>query len=108
MFGTLTLALAITVTDPRVTDLRVTDPRVADPRPELIELQLAGKPQEALGRVEQELVQSPDASHRLGLDVLRGHLLDRLGRPDQASEAFVRGMAATPPLSLYSRYRLAM
>ncbi|MEA2602486.1 MAG: soluble lytic murein transglycosylase [Acidobacteriota bacterium] len=98
MFGTLTLALAITVTDPRVTD----------PRPELVELQLAGKPQEALGRVEQELAQSPDAAHRLGLDVLRGHLLDRLGRQGEASEAFVRAMAATPPLSLYSRYRLAM
>jgi tetratricopeptide (TPR) repeat protein len=94
----LTLALAITVTDPRVTD----------PRPELVELQLAGKPQEALSRVEQELAQRPDASHRLGLDVLRGDLLDRLGRPGEASESFVRAMAATPSLSLYSRYRLAL
>lgn len=93
MLGTLTLALALTA---------------ADPRPELLELQLAGKPQEELGRIEQELAQSPDASHRLGLDYLQGFLLDRLGRPREAGDAFVRGMALNPTLAPYSRYRMAL
>jgi soluble lytic murein transglycosylase len=93
MFGTLTLALALTA---------------ADPRPELLELQLAGKTQEELGRVEQELVQSPDLSHRLGLDYLHGYLLDRVGRPREAGNAFVLGMALNPSLAPYSRYRLAL
>jgi soluble lytic murein transglycosylase-like protein len=93
MFGTLTLALALTA---------------ADPRPELLELQLAGKTQEELGRVEQELAQSPDLSHRLGLDYLHGYLLDRVGRPAEAGNAFVQGMALNPTLAPYSRYSMAL
>jgi peptidoglycan lytic transglycosylase len=93
MFGTLTLALALTA---------------ADPRPELLELQLAGKTPEELGRVERELVQSPDLAHRLGLDYLHGHLLDRVGRPREAGDAFVRGMALNPTLAPYSRFRMAL
>src|SRR4051812_32318710 len=92
MFGTLTLALALTA---------------ADPRPELLELQLAGKTQEELGRVEQELAQSPAASHLLGLDFLHGVLLDSVGRPREARDAFVQGMALNPSLAPYSRYRMA-
>jgi soluble lytic murein transglycosylase len=93
MFGTLTLALALTA---------------ADPRPELVELQLAGKPQEALGRVEQELVQNPALAHRLGLDYLHGVLLDSVGRPREAGDAFVKGIALNPGLAPYSRFRLAL
>ncbi len=92
MFGTLTLALALTA---------------ADPRPDLLELQLAGKPQEELGRVEQELTQNPDASHLLGLDYLHGVLLDGAGRPREAGDAFIRGMAVNSTLAPYSRYRMA-
>lgn len=93
MFGTLTLALALTA---------------ADPRPELLELQLAGRTQEELGRVEQELVQSSDASHRLGLDYLHGYLLDLVGRPREAGDAFARAMTLNPSLAPYSRYRMAV
>ena len=93
MFGTLTLALALSV---------------ADPRPELVELQLAGKPQQALGRVEQELAQAPAAAHRQGLDYLHGHLLDRLGRAGDAVQAFSQVLALNPPLAFYSRYRMAV
>ncbi|MFY9819919.1 MAG: lytic transglycosylase domain-containing protein [Thermoanaerobaculia bacterium] len=92
MFGTFTLALALAA---------------ADPRPDLLELQLAGKPQEELGRVEQELAQNPDA-HRLGLDYLHGLLLERAGRPREAGDAFVLGMALNPTLAPYSRYRMAL
>ncbi|HEX4960489.1 MAG TPA: transglycosylase SLT domain-containing protein [Thermoanaerobaculia bacterium] len=93
MFGTLTLALAITV---------------ADPRPELVELQLAGKPQEALGKVEQELAERPQSAHSRGLDYLHGDLLDRLGRSGEAIQAFARTMALDPTLAFYSRYRMAL
>jgi len=93
MFGTLTLALALTA---------------ADPRPELLELQLAGKTQEELGRVEQELQENSDASHRLGLDYLHGYLLDLVNRPREAGDAFARGMALNPTLAPYSRYRMAV
>jgi hypothetical protein len=93
MFGTLTLALAVTV---------------SDPRPELVELELAGKTQEALARVAQEIAQHPEDSRRLGLDYLHGHLLDRVGRPQDAGQAFVRVMARSPTLRFYGRYRLAL
>src|SRR3954454_14642470 len=95
MLGLLTFALATTVT-------------AADPRPELIELQLAGQTRVELARVEQELSVRPEASRRLGLDFLRGHLLDLLQRPDEASDAFVRALAASPAVQPYSRYRLAL
>jgi soluble lytic murein transglycosylase len=93
MLGTFALALAVTV---------------ADPRPELVEHQLAGRSAQALARAEQELAASPEASRKLGLDYLRGHLLDSLGRFPEATEAFVRTIGTTPALKLYSYYRLAL
>src|SRR6185436_2727656 len=57
---------------------------------------------------EQELAERPEASRRLGLDYLRGHLLDRLGDLQEASLAFGDAMAVSPDLALYSRYRLAL
>ncbi len=94
MLGLLTFALATTVS-------------AADPRPDLIELQLAGQARVELTRVEQELAVHPEASRRIGLDFLRGHLLDLMGRPDEASDAFVRALAASPAIQAHSRYRLA-
>ena len=83
--------------------------RHADPRPELVELQLAGKPRQALARVEQELAARPEASRRLGLDYLRGHLLDRLGRLPGGGRGLRPRHGARPrSLQLYSRYRLAL
>jgi len=93
MFGTFTLALAVTI---------------ADPRPDLVELQLAGRQREALARVEQEIVEHPDSSRRLGLSYLRGHLLDSMGRLQEAGESFVTSMSETPVLELYGRYRMAV
>lgn len=80
----------------------------ADPRPALVELQLAGDRREALARTEREIEARPDPSHGLGLDYLRGHLLDLLGDPAASGEAFAAAMAYTPDLGAYSRYRLAL
>jgi soluble lytic murein transglycosylase len=88
--------------------LSVTAVTVADPRPELVELQLAGQQRQALSRVELELAERPDASRKLGLDYLRGHLLDTLRRFADATEAFARTLGATPSLKLYGYYRLAL
>lgn len=94
MIATFTLILAAAVT--------------TDPRPDLFELQLAGSRREALARTEQEIAVRPEASHGLGLDYLRGHLLDLLGNPGAAGEAFAAAMAFNPELGAYSRYRLAL
>ena len=93
MFGTFTLALAVTV---------------ADPRPDLIELQLAGKSREALTRVEQELEQRPEASRKLGLGYLQGHLFDSRANSTRPWRFSRRPWSATPALRFYSRYRLAL
>jgi soluble lytic murein transglycosylase len=94
MLGTFALALATLA--------------VADPRPELVELQLAGQTRQALARVEQELAERPEASRKLGLEYLQGHLLDTLGRFPDATDAFVRTLAAASKLKLYGYYRLAV
>ncbi|HEX9945306.1 MAG TPA: transglycosylase SLT domain-containing protein [Thermoanaerobaculia bacterium] len=93
MFGTFTLALTVLV---------------ADPRPELVELQLAGRQRQALARAEQEIADRPEASRTLGLSYLRGHLLDSLGRLEEASKVFVETLGDTPALALYSRFRAAV
>ncbi len=93
MLGTFTLLLAATV---------------VDPRPELVELQLTGRPRQALLRVEEEISERPEASRRMGLGYLRGHLLEILGRIEEAGQAFADSMEETPVLKLYGRYRLAV
>jgi soluble lytic murein transglycosylase len=93
MLTTLTLALAVTV---------------ADPRPVLVELQLAGQPREALALVDRELAEHASLARRMGLDYLRGHLLDLLGDPAAASEAFGAAMGAAPSLAFHARYRMAL
>ncbi len=80
----------------------------ADPRPALAALQLAGRYRDALAMVQQEQAERPAAGRQLGLDYLRGHLLDQLGRPADSAAAFVDAMAATPRLAFHCRYRLAV
>lgn len=75
---------------------------------EITELQLAGRPREALTRAEHELAERPPAARRLGMDYLRGHLLELLGQPERAAEAFAAAMTHTPALEHYSRFRLAV
>ena len=79
----------------------------ADPRPALVEAQLDSRLDDALALTDQALAQGGDEAAALGLDYLRGHLLDRLGRRREAAESFARALATTPRLALFSRYRLA-
>ena len=79
-----------------------------DPRPDLVELQLAGRPKDALAGVQRELAEQPAEARRMGLDFLLGHLFDLLGNPADASEAFGAAMASSPQLALHSRYRMAL
>jgi soluble lytic murein transglycosylase-like protein len=83
------------------------DAALADPRIELAELQQAGHHEAALARLEALLAEDPERAHRLGLGVLRGDLLARLGRDGEAAAVFVAAMGQSPPLALYSRYRAA-
>ncbi len=75
---------------------------------QVTELELAGHPRDALVRVERELAERPATARRLGMDYLRGHLLELLGEPVRAGEAFADAMTHTPALEHYSRWRLAL
>ena len=79
----------------------------ADPRPTLVTLELANRHREALARVQEETAERPAAGRQIGLDYLRGHLLELLGRPADSVPAFVDAISATPKLAFHSRYRLA-
>jgi soluble lytic murein transglycosylase len=79
----------------------------ADPRPELVELRFTGRTEAALARAEAVQAADPEAARRWGIDYLRGHLLELLGRPMPAAEAFAQAMGNTPALEPYGRYRLA-
>jgi soluble lytic murein transglycosylase len=79
----------------------------ADPRPVLASLQLANRARDALARVQEEAAERPAAGRRIGLDFLRGHLLEALGKPADSVPAFVDAISATPRLAFHSRYRLA-
>ncbi|HTQ80909.1 MAG TPA: lytic transglycosylase domain-containing protein [Thermoanaerobaculia bacterium] len=81
---------------------------VGDPRPELVQLQLEKRHGEALRRLDRAGVEEAELAHRLGLDYLRGTLLELLGRRQDAMDAFAAAMAETPLLLSYSRYRLAL
>lgn len=81
---------------------------VADPRPELVEMRLAGRDADALAAVELLAESQPQLDHRYGLSFLRGHLLERFGRPQEAASAFAEVMGNTPELAAYGRYRLAL
>ncbi len=79
-----------------------------DPRIQLVELQLAGQHATALIEVEAELEDKSSSGAAIGLDYLRGHLLEILGRPTLAHQAFADAMISQPRLADYSRFRLAV
>ncbi len=78
-----------------------------DPRVPLVELQLEQRYAAALVRVEAAIDQQPRQAELLGLHYLRGDLLEALGRPAAAEEAFAAALATTPALKPYARLRLA-
>ncbi|MDH3403333.1 MAG: lytic transglycosylase domain-containing protein [Acidobacteriota bacterium] len=78
----------------------------AEPRIEWVALQGAGRLDEALAGVERFLAARPTGA-ALGAHYLRGRLLARRGRLDDAAAAFAAALAADPQLAPFSRYRLA-
>jgi len=81
---------------------------VADPRPILVELQVQGRQEEALARVDRELAEHPAQAYGWGLDYLRGNLLVRLERRSDAVDAFSAALGHTPRLAFYALYHLAL
>lgn len=79
----------------------------SDPRIVLIEAQLAGDLSGALARAETQKTEDPDGAALLGIDYLRGHVLDRLGRRKAAASAFAEVLAPDRALSPYARLRIA-
>jgi peptidoglycan lytic transglycosylase len=79
-----------------------------DPRPALVQLQIENRKSEALARVDRELAAQPALVRPLGLEYLRGVLLEALGRRRDAMDAFATSMGEAPPLLFHSRYRLAL
>ena len=77
-----------------------------DPRIPINEAQLDGRYEDALFVVESTLRSQPELARRLGLDYLRGHLLQQLGRLESAHDAFAEALNS-PLFSDYSRYWLA-
>ena len=78
-----------------------------DPRPALVEPQLDNRFDEALARTESALADGGDEAAGLGLDYLRGYLLDRLGRRGEAADAFGRALSTAPRLEMFCRYHMA-
>ncbi len=96
--GTATiLALALLLPASQPDDLRIA----------LAELQLGRDAETALHAVEAALAEGAESARILGLDYLHGHLLQQTERRQEALEAFVASMSATPVLSTYGRFRLA-
>ena len=78
-----------------------------DPRVDLVRHQLRRDEAAALELTQQLLEEAPQASRRHGLVYLRGHLLLRLDRRTEATQAFADAMGASPDLAPWSRLRLA-
>ncbi|HEV8630114.1 MAG TPA: transglycosylase SLT domain-containing protein [Thermoanaerobaculia bacterium] len=72
---------------------------------QLAEVQRAGTPAEAL-LVADQLAGEPWAA-ALGIDYLRGSLLEALGKEPEAAFAFAQATQRAPLLAPYCRYRLA-
>ena len=78
-----------------------------DPRIGLVELHGTGESARALEAANCLADAEPGRARAIGLDFLRGHLLERLGRLREGTEAFAQAIGATPDLAPWARYRLA-
>ena len=79
-----------------------------DPRVPIVELQRQRDPAAALAATELALSAEPETSRALGFDHLKGHLLEQLGRPRDASASFAAALSTAPSIEAYSRFRLAL
>lgn len=78
-----------------------------DPRIRLVELQVAGEPQRALEEAACLADSDPERARAIGVDFLRAHLLERLGRLREGTEAFAQAIGSSPSLAPWARLRLA-
>jgi tetratricopeptide (TPR) repeat protein len=78
-----------------------------DPRPRLVELGRAGDTKAALVVAEKALLADSVSGRAIGLDFLRARLLETLGRPREANEAYAQTLASASPLAPWARLRLA-
>jgi tetratricopeptide (TPR) repeat protein len=84
-------------------------PAIADdPRPAIVERMGAGQPRIALEEVGRLLGTRPELARRLGLDLLRGALLEQLGRDREAAEAYAAALSSGSGLEPWARWRLAL
>jgi len=78
-----------------------------DPRVALIEDQLARRGAEALAATDSLLTSDPELGQKLWLGYLRAHLLESLGRTQDANEALMALLTADGELASYGRLSLA-
>ena len=78
-----------------------------DPRIQLVELQSAGENLRALEEADCLADAEPAHARAIGLDFLRGHLLERLGRLSEGTAAFAQAIGSSPDFAPWARYRLA-
>jgi len=78
-----------------------------DLRIPIVQRILAGRPEAALEAADSVRAADPDEAARVGLSYLRGRLLQQLGRPVEAEDAYAAALDETPALQAYVRYHLA-
>lgn len=78
-----------------------------DLRIPIVERILAGQTEAALEVADAVKVAAPKQAADLGLSYLRGRLLQRLGRREEAEDAFAAALNEAPQLQPYVRYHMA-
>ena len=78
-----------------------------DPRLTVVRLQIEGRIEEALEASEEILQMQPESAKQWGFPYLRGHLLEQLGRSEDAGNAYAESLTQPGPLEPFARYRLA-
>ncbi len=79
----------------------------SDPRAQVAQLMMDDEVAAALTATERLLALDPETGARLGFSYLRGRLLDRLGRSQEAADAFLEAVSASPRFNYHSFLRLA-
>ena len=81
--------------------------QATDPRPAIVELVYADRLRPALELAELALASDAERYRALGLGLLRGELLERLGREREAVEAYALALSGSGGLEPWARLRLA-
>lgn len=79
-----------------------------DPRPAIVALARQGVSDQALARLDEALGRDLVSARSLGLELLRGDLLERMGRPRDAAESFAQALSGASGVAPWARYRLAL